>query len=83
MTVRAVYTATGSVAGGPTPDPDIVLYRNGFLEIAESEVANQEELTRALEAGEHVVEVYEYSHVDRGVNVTRRGVTCMNVSVTG
>jgi hypothetical protein len=83
VTIRAVYTATGSQAGGPTPDPDIVLYRNGFLAIAETTTANQEELTRELEAGEYVVEVYEYSHIDDAAGTNRRGVTCMNVSVTG
>jgi hypothetical protein len=83
VTIRAVYTATGSAAGGPTPDPDIVLYRNGFLAVSDSETANQETLTRTLEAGEYVVEVYEYSHIDPSTNASRRGVTCMNVSVSG
>ena len=66
------------------PDPDIVLYRNGYLAIAEMTDANEETLTRALEAGEYVVEVYEWSHIDPTFSASqRRGNTCFNVSITG
>ena len=82
VTIRAAYTAVGSDVGGPTPDPDIVLYRNGLLEVADGEAADEETLTRSLAAGDYVIEVYEYSHVDPSSSATRRGVTCMNVSVT-
>jgi hypothetical protein len=81
VTLTAVFAATGSVAGGPNPDPDFVLYRNGFLDISQAE-GTTETLTRALEAGDYVIEVYEYSHVDPAA-VTRRGRTCMDVSVSG
>ena len=80
--IRAEYTAIGSQAGGPLPDPDIVLYRSGYLADAISTAANVETLTRSLEAGEYVIEVYEYSHVDLEEGASRRGVTCMNVSVS-
>jgi hypothetical protein len=80
-TIRAEYTAVGSQVGGPTPDPDIVLYRAGYFADAMSPAANVETLTMPLEAGDYVVEVYEYSHVDPA-DVVRRGVTCMNVSVS-
>ena len=82
VTIRATYTAVGSDVGGPNPDPDIVLYRNGLLEVADDEAADEEMLTRSLAAGEYVIEVYEYSHVDPSSSATRRGLTCMNVSVT-
>lgn len=85
VTIRAAFTATGSAdpdPDWPTPDPDIVLYRNGFLAAADSDTANEETLTRSLAAGDYVIEVYEFSHVDPSSSATRRGVTCMNVSVT-
>jgi hypothetical protein len=85
VTVRAQYTSTGSTAPfAPEPDPDIVLYNNGFLDIAESTAIGDESLTRTLEAGEYVIEVYEWSHLDPTYSAAeRRGDTCFNVSVTG
>jgi hypothetical protein len=85
VTVRAQYTSTGSTAPfAPEPDPDIVLYNNGFLAIAESTVNGDETLTRTLEPGEYVIEVYEWSHLDPTYSAAeRRGDTCFNVSVTG
>ncbi len=85
VTVRAQYTSTGSTAPFvPEPDPDIVLYNNGFLAIAESTVSGDEALTRTLEPGEYVIEVYEWSHLDPTYSAAeRRGDTCFNVSVTG
>ena len=85
VAIRALYSAAGSSAPfNPSPDPDIVLYRNGFLDIAESTAVGDELLTRTLEAGEYVIEVYEWSHVDPTYSASqRRGITCFNVSVTG
>jgi hypothetical protein len=85
VTVRAQYTSIGSTAPfAPEPDPDIVLYNNGFLGIAESTANGEETLTRTLEAGEYVIEVYEWSHLDPTYSAAeRRGDTCFNVSVTG
>jgi PKD repeat protein len=85
VTVRAQYTSTGSTAPlDPDPDPDIVLYNNGFLDIAESTAIGDESLTRTLEPGEYVIEVYEWSHLDPTYSAAeRRGDTCFNVSVTG
>ncbi len=85
VTIRAQYTATGSTAPfTPAPDPDFVLYRNGFLDIAESTTNGDETLTRTLDAGEYVIEVYEWSHVDPSYSAAeRRGITCFNISVTG
>jgi PKD repeat protein len=84
VSIRADYTSTGSTSPfTPTPDPDIVLFRGGFLAISEASTANTETLTRALEPGDYVVEVYEYSHADSSGTSSRRGVTCFNVSITG
>ena len=85
VTVRAQYASTGSTAPfSPVPDPDIVLYRNGFLDIAETTTSGLETLTRTLDAGEYVIEVYEWSHIDPSYSAAeRRGNTCFNVSVTG
>ena len=85
VAIRAQYTVTGSTAPfAPDPDPDIILWRSGFLDIAESTTVGEELLTRTLEAGEYVIEVYEWSHVDPTYSASqRRGVTCFNVSVTG
>mgnify|MGYP006781740393 CR=1 FL=1 len=85
VTVRAQYTANGSTAPfSPAPDPDLVLYKNGFLDIAETTTDGLETLTRTLAAGEYVIEVYEWSHIDPSYSAAeRRGDTCFNVSVTG
>lgn len=85
VTVRAQYNATGSTAPfSPVPDPDIVLYKNGFLDLAESTANGLETLTRTLDAGDYVIEVYEWSHIDPTYSAAqRRGNTCFNVSVTG
>ena len=85
VTVRATYTMAGSTAPfSPVADPDIVLYKNGFLDIAESTMNSEETLTRTLDAGEYVIEVYEWSHIDPAYSdAERRGTTCFNMSVTG
>jgi PKD repeat protein len=85
VTVRASYTSTGSTAPfSPVADPDIVLYKNGYLDIAESTANGEETLTRTLDAGEYVIEVYEWSHIDPTYSdAQRRGTTCFNMSVTG
>jgi hypothetical protein len=85
VTVRATYTPAGSTEPfSPVADPDIVLYRNGFLDIAESTMNGDETLTRTLDAGEYVIEVYEWSHIDPSeLAPPRRGITCFNMSVTG
>jgi hypothetical protein len=82
VTIRAQYTATSSLAPfTPAPDPDLVLYRSGLLDFSDfTNPDGSETLTRPLEAGEYVIEVYEYSHVDPSAS-QRRGKTCFNVTV--
>lgn len=81
VTITVEYAASGSVTGGPDPDPDLVLYRNGFFDYSE-ETGQTETLTRNLEAGDYVIEVYEWSHVD-SLATSRRGRTCLDVTVGG
>jgi hypothetical protein len=87
VAIRALYTGAGSDPEGPqtvSPDPDIVLWRNGFLAISEEVTVGDELLTLALTAGEYVIEIYEWSHIDPSYSAAqRRGVTCFDVSVTG
>ena len=67
-----------------SPDPDIVLYNNGFLDIAESTTVGDEIADADARPGEYVIEVYEWSHVDPTYSAAeRRGNTCFNVTVTG
>jgi PKD repeat protein len=86
-TIRAMYTSTGSdapVGTTVTPDPDIVLYKSAWFATSESDAANQEELVRTLDAGDYVIEVYEYSHIEAPASPeTSRGRTCYNVTITG
>jgi PKD repeat protein len=85
-TIHVAYTANGSDPPGGstvTPDPDIVLYQAGEIARSESSAANQEDLVRALAAGDYVIEVYEYSHIEDPTSGTPRGRTCYNVTITG
>ena len=83
VTILAQYEPFNSTAPFlVSADPDIVLYEAGFLDSAETTTPDVEDLTRALQAGEYVIEVYEYSHVDPSAS-QRRGNTCFNVTVTG
>ena len=75
----------------PDPDPDFVIWRQGeVVEIADSPSVPpnpsdppREQLDVMLDAGDYLLEVYEYSHVDPSPNAVRRARTCMTVSVTG
>jgi hypothetical protein len=83
VTIRAEYTSLGSTAPfTPAADPDIKLHHGGLVVVAESTVVNVETLSRSLEPGDYVIEVYEFSHVDFADGAERRGVTCMNVNVS-
>jgi hypothetical protein len=72
-----------SCSGQPTPDPDFVLYRGRTVEFAETLTPFVEELQKNVEAGDYVLEIYEYSHVDLAANAERRGDTCLTVRITG
>ena len=54
-----------SAARRPAPDPDIVLFKGRLpRDRRESAAADQEDARRTLQAGEYVIEVYEWSHID-------------------
>ena len=69
--------------GEPRPDPDFVLSRGRMVEFAETETPYAEQLQKNVEAGDYVLEIYEYSHADPDENAVRRGDTCMTVRITG
>ncbi len=60
-------TRTIQVTGPANSDPDLVVFQQGFLVLAESVTAGQETLTRVMAPGTYVLEVYEYANID-GVN---------------
>ncbi len=70
---RYRFTATGT--GGT--DPDLVLFRRGFLIISEEPDPDLEEFVFELESGEHVLEVYEFGNLFSPA----RGRTCFDVTV--
>jgi hypothetical protein len=85
-TIHAQYTSVDSDAPGAstaTPDPDLVLFKGGQLDIAEGNTANQENLARTLDPGDYVIEIYEYSHIEAPTSGTSRGRTCFDVTITG
>ena len=68
-------------AGSPVPDPDFVLTQASTRVYAESGVPRVETLDNyAAAAGDYVLEVYEFSHVDR-FETTPRGRTCLTVTL--
>jgi hypothetical protein len=84
-TVRiAVACPDGDPActGLPLPDPDLVLSRAANRTVSEETTPRIEQLDVAATAGEYVLEVYEWTHIDTAAT-TRRGRTCMTVNITG
>jgi PKD repeat protein len=82
--VRVSCTA-GDVdcAGLPRPDPDFVLLRGREATVVDegTTTVEEREFSNGV-AGDYVLEIYEYSHVASDAS-TRRGRTCMTVTVTG
>jgi len=75
------------------PDPDLYIWKAGFFDYSGCAgpapgtgctlPRNSERYTGTLPAGDYVLEVFEYSHVDPDPSADRRGRTCMLVSITG
>lgn len=75
------------------PDPDLYIWKAGFFDYSDCAgpapgtgctlPQNSERYTGTLPAGDYVLEVFEYSHVDPDPSADRRGRTCMLVSITG
>jgi PKD repeat protein len=74
-------TSDATCAGSPTPDPDFVLTQAATRVYAESPTARVERLDNySAAAGDYVLEVYEYSHVDQ-LETSPRGRTCLTVDI--
>jgi hypothetical protein len=88
--IRVVGLGTALPGQYPGPDPDLIVYRNGFVDFSDcagpdgascTEPQNTERLELNASAGDYVLEVYDYSHIDPSAGI--RPSTCMNVSITG
>jgi hypothetical protein len=81
--IRVTCAASdASCVGLPQPDPDLVLSQGPDYQFSDSADAFTERLQTSVQAGEHVLEIYEYSHIDDAA-VDRRGRTCLTVNITG
>jgi hypothetical protein len=82
--IRVTCNANNDItcADLPQPDPDLVLTQGRDLQIVGIETGITEQLQVNVQAGEHVLEIYEYSHIEDAA-VERRGRTCMTVTITG
>jgi len=79
-----VSCATGDPACGglPRPDPDFVLSRASESVVADESSSSVEERDVAATPGDYVLEVYDYSHISPSA-ASRRGRTCLTVTITG
>jgi hypothetical protein len=67
-----------------TADPDLYIWQAGLFDYSESSDPNVETYDNtAMPAGDYVLEVFEYSHVNPDPSAVPRGRTCMLVSATG
>jgi PKD repeat protein len=70
--------------GTVVPDPDFVVSQASSVTFAESETPRVEQLDYPAAAGDHVLEIYEWTHIDPELSASeRRGRTCMTVNITG
>ena len=85
--IRITLTCASTDAdctGTIVPDPDFVVSSGRSATSAESSTPRIEQLDYAAAAGDHVLEVYEWSHIDPDATASeRRGRTCMTVNITG
>jgi hypothetical protein len=88
--IRVVGSGTALPGEYPGPDPDLIVWKNGLLDFSDcagpsggscTEPQNTERLELDATAGDYVLEVYDYSHIDPSGGL--RPPTCMNVSITG
>ena len=71
-------------AGSPVPEPDFVVSRANDVTASETETPRVETLNFDATAGDYVLEIYDWSHVDpNAIATARRGRTCMTVNITG
>lgn len=71
-------------AASPPADPDLVLFRggSGFFDISETGGSSSETYQQSVPAGDYVVEVYDFDHV-QPAGPQPRPRTCMNISING
>ena len=85
--IRITLTCPASdpdCTGAIVPDPDFVVWRGRDVTFAESSTPRFEQLDYAAAAGDYVLEIYEWSHIDpQATAAQRRGRTCMTVNITG
>jgi PKD repeat protein len=83
LRIRVSCPISDAACGGdPRPDPDFVLSRAADVTVADEDSSTVEERSIAGTAGDYVLEIYEYSHIDPSAT-RRRGRTCMTVTITG
>lgn len=77
--------ASDAACAGPiVPDPDFVVSQGASVTFAESDTPRVEQLDYPAAAGDHVLEIYEWTHIDTTLSASaRRGRTCMTVNITG
>jgi hypothetical protein len=81
--VATAGTHSIEVTGPNNSDPDLVLFRKGFLNLSEGITEAEETLTLPLAVGTYVLEVYEAANVYGGNDFGRPpGKTCLDVTVT-
>ena len=76
----SIQVANSSVVPA-NPDPDLVLWKSGFFDVAESGDPDVEQYQQVVPAGDYVLEIYEFSHIDPNASNPVR--TCMTVTVNG
>ena len=86
-TSRALQISAQGPMGGPpvTPaaDPDIGLWRRGLIDSSDETGLTENFTTSVLTAGTYIIEVADFSHISTDDLTSRRGDTCMTVSVAG
>jgi len=83
LRIRVSCPATDATCLGlPQPDPDFVLSRAGESTVSQADTPRVEELDVPATAGDYVLEIYEFSHVEPEAT-GGRGRTCMTVTITG
>jgi hypothetical protein len=91
----ATYTFSAvatSIPAGEIADPDLVLHRSGPLETSEDAPSGNcsaatpanctESFSRTLTAGDHVLEVYEWTNTEDDAQFPPIGRTCFDIRVT-
>ena len=88
-----IFVMSPDVHVPTSPDPDLYLWKSGFFDYSDCAgpgsgtgctlPQDSERYTGTLPAGDYVLEVFEYSHVDPDPSAIRRGRTCMLVTITG